>query len=349
MLERAWRAHLENASRLASPASRRRPEGRLKGVNHTHEPMRTLAGGYLSPESDAMLERLRSHGASAVAVVPYTYFTRGDLPTAFPVLRHPLKENDESTVRVIQTARRLGMAVMVKPQIQPVWPGDIAMRSEEAWDGFFRHYDRWIAHYAMLAELNGAELLCVGVELVQATRGREERWRRIVERLRGIFSGEIVYAANWGEELERLRFWDAFDYIGVDSYYPLSEKAQPSDLELAAGARRVRDLVRDVHTRYGKPVLFTEIGFSSTTSPWQEPWKDRRDRPNSLPDQSRALDAMLTAIDGAPWIAGAFLWKWPSGPAYGGPQDRSHSVAGKPAEHVMARWMRSAPSRLSAQ
>jgi hypothetical protein len=347
-LEREWREQLGSAARSAGNP-RRPTSGPLKGVNHTHEPLRTLEGGYLSPESDDMLERLRSHGASAVAVVPYTYFTRGDLPTALPVLRHPLKENDESAVRVIQTARRLGMSVMVKPQIQPVWPGDIAMRSEEAWRGFFGHYERWIAHYAMLAELNGAELLCVGVELVRATEGREEAWRGIVRRLRGIFSGGIVYAANWGEELERLRFWDAFDYIGVDSYYPLSEAAAPSDRELAAGARRVLARIRDVQRRHGKPVLFTELGFSSTASPWQQPWQDRRDRPNALTDQSRALGAMLAAIDGAPWVAGAFVWKWPSGPAYGGPEDRSHIVAGKPAEAVMARWMRSAPTRLSAQ
>jgi hypothetical protein len=192
----------------------------------------------------------------------------------------------------------------------------------------------------MLAELNGADILCVGVELVKATRGREDAWRRIAGRLRGIYSGPLVYAANWGSEFERLGFWDAFDFLGVDVYYPLTPEPEPDADALAAGARRVVERLRGVQQQYGKPLLVTEAGFASIPGAWREPWKDARDGPVDLEAQARSLEALLAALDGQPWVAGAWLWKWPSGPGYGGARDRSHVLAGKPAEEVMARWMR---------
>jgi hypothetical protein len=344
VLEPRWASHLASLAADGGGAwTPRQTKGAahpFRGANHTHEPLRTLTGGYLSPESDAMLERLASLGASAVAVVPYTYFTRGDLPTTLPILRSPLKENDESVVRVIQTAHRLGMTVMLKPQIQAVWPGDITMRSDASWGKFFVHYERWIRHYAMLAELNKVELLCVGVELVQATDGHEDAWRQMAGRLRRIYSGELVYAANWGEEFERLEFWDAFDYLGVNAYYPLSLELDPSDAELTAGARQVVDGLHRVQQRHGKPLLITELGSASVPAAWREPWKDSARGGADPKAQARTLEALLGALNGQHWIAGAFLWKWPSGPAYGGPWDRSHILAGKPAERVMAQWMK---------
>lgn len=344
-LEGEWAGHLDGlvAEHAATFARDRRnfprPEPPFRGANHTHETLMSIADGYLAVESDEMLRRLRGLGANAAAIVPYTYFTRGDLATALPVLRRPTKENDESIVHAALEAKRLGMTVMVKPHIQGVWPGNVEMRSSSEWAKFFDHYERWIRHYAMMAELNELEILCVGVELVKATVGREERWREMIGRLRKLYSGRLVYAANWGSELEQVSFWDALDYVGIDSYYPLTSAAEPTDAELLQGARDVVDRIRQVRKRYRKPVLFTELGFASTEAPWQEPWKDHGERPLNLEHQARALEAMLEALDGEAWVHGVFLWKWPSGPRFGGPHDKSFVLAGKPAERVIERWL----------
>ncbi len=346
-LEPAWRSHLDKlAARHAAQISRDRAtfprgEGVWLGANHTHETLISIDGGYLSEDSDAMLARLRALGANAVAVVPYTYLLRPDQPAPLPFLREAEKENDASVIHAALEARRLGMKILLKPHIQGVWPGAIAMRTEADWERFFHHYERWIRHYALLAEMHRIEALAVGVELVEATRGHEEVWRRLIARLRRIYSGQMVYAANWGEEFERLGFWDALDWIGIDSYYSLSDSAEASDAELLRGARAALERIRAVQERHGRPLVFTELGYVSTAAPWQEPWQDHRDRPLRLEHQARALRATLQALGEPGWWHGVLLWKWPSGSSYGGPGDGSHIFAGKPAEQVAGEWFRS--------
>ena len=108
------------------------------------------------------------------------------------------------------------MSTMLKPQIwvgSNSWPGDIKMKSQEEWDIFFDNYYRWVRHYAMLAEINELDSYCIGVEFAKATLAKEEAWRKLIKKLRGIYSGQLTYAANWGDEFENLTFWDELDFI----------------------------------------------------------------------------------------------------------------------------------------
>jgi hypothetical protein len=45
----------------------------------------------------------------------------------------------------------------------------------------------------------------------------------------------------------------------------------------------------------------------------------------------------MDALDPEDWVAGVFVWKWPSGGEPSGTADGSYSPKGKPAETVMAR------------
>ena len=55
--------------------------------------------------------------------------------------------------------------------------------------------------------------------------------------------------------------------------------------------------------------------------------------------QARCYDATLRALAQRPWIVGAFFWLWERSaePAF---RDASHTIPGKPAAYVMARWYR---------
>jgi hypothetical protein len=55
--------------------------------------------------------------------------------------------------------------------------------------------------------------------------------------------------------------------------------------------------------------------------------------------QARCYDATLRALAQRPWITGAFFWLWERSaePAF---RDPSHTLPGKPAAYVMARWYR---------
>ena len=144
-----------------------------------------------------------------------------------------------------------------------------------------------------------------------------------------MYPGPLVYAANAGEEFENLRFWDALDYIGLDNYNSL-----PDDLNASA----IVDKIEAVHRRYQRPVIFTEVGFSSLEAPHRQPW-DETPRRLSTEEQARCYEAVFQAFYRKPWFQGMYWWKVGSN-GYGGSQDGTHTPWGKPAMDVVSRWYR---------
>jgi hypothetical protein len=226
---------------------------------------------------------------------------------------------------------------MLKPQL---WgggfTGEIAFTDEPAFARWFALYRRWLLHYARLAELHRVEVLVIGTEL-EGVSGREADWRRLIADIRRIYSGRLTYAANWGLEFETLPFWDALDYLGVNMYYPLAapgETPGPDSPRLQALVGRFAALAAKHH----KPVLFTEVGYPSTTMAAAEPWKEDN-APLDLELQRRCYETILTAFSAQPWFAGLYWWKWPSH-GRGTPYDGSFSPIAKPAAEVVAHWYR---------
>ena len=158
------------------------------------------------------------------------------------------------------------------------WPGSIDMPSDAAWNRFFDRYADWMLHYTLMAERYDVEVLCIGTELVEATRNHEEEWRRLIERVRAVYGGAVVYAANWGDGAERLSFGDVLDAVGIDSYYPLTSDTSATGTALRAGAETVADRIQAVADRTGRPVLLTEMGFPNTEA-WTPPHEKREDKP----------------------------------------------------------------------
>jgi hypothetical protein len=135
-------------------------------------------------------------------------------------------------------------------------------------------------------------------------------------------------------------FWDAFDAIGLDCYYPLSEKDDPSDDELRVNAKRIAEKIGAVAKKYRQPVLVTEIGFCSTANPWKRPHEDGRRNAVNLETQRRCYKAMIQAFSerNHDWLAGVYWWKWPSTLEDGGPEDSQFTPNDKPAAQVVAKW-----------
>jgi hypothetical protein len=314
-LNPAWGRHLDSlvAAHPPSVAPSSLPDG-LYGANVAFAtgPAWGTPPGYGSPTGDAALSALRDLGATAAAIVPYTGMPAPDRPVALLPRRHPGDSQSDATVaHALRRAHTLGMDVMLKPQIsgEVEWPGAIDMPTDAAWDRFFAHYADWMLHYALMAERYDVEVLSVGTELVEATRHHEAEWRRLIERVRAVYDGAVVYAANWGDEAERLSFGDALDAVGVDSYYPLSAAPNATDDDLLAGAETVGDRLQDVADRTGRPVLLTEVGFPNTAAAWVQPHRKREDNPESPTDQARATRALATALSDTS-IRGAFWWRW---------------------------------------
>ncbi|MCB0565220.1 MAG: hypothetical protein KDD01_12665 [Phaeodactylibacter sp.] len=341
-LEARWHRHLSQPHPHPHPL----PLPYLKGFNFAHEGY-AIYNGYGSALATNSLRQLQGLGANAVAIVPYSYMRNAQAPTPLPFMSRAGSETDEGVIHDAFMARQLGIKTVLKPQIWlggGSWPGDVEMQDESSWQQFFDHYYRWMRHYALLAEMNDMDMLCIGVEFAKATLQREADWRNLIHKLRGIYSGPMTYSANWGKEFENLRFWDELDYIGLNCYYPLSQNETPSDEELSTAFHRVLHLAERVSRQYDKPLIFTEIGFTSTPTPWVTPHKDRDGSPYNGEAQERCYRIVMDNLqDETEWCKGILWWKYPTYLSHGGSGNTGFTPNGKPAEGVVKEWFGKLP------
>ena len=194
-------------------------------------------------------------------------------------------------------------------------------------------------------------LLVVGVELGGTTH-REEEWRSIIEGVRGLFTGPITYASlsstgappPHGEE-NRVLWWDAVDYIGVDAYYPLTRKNNPTveELKEAWDLRGHLSLLEDLASRFSKPIILTEFGYRSADGANKVPGAYQNEAPLDLQEQADAYQAAFEVLLGQPWLGGIFWWQWFADPRIGGESDGGFTPFGKPAEEILKRFYLEAP------
>ena len=254
-------------------------------------------------------------------------------------------ETDEGLAATARLARQFGIRTLLKPHLwvagwhDTVWTGQIKMKSPEDWKAWFDSYRKFILHYAALAEKHGMEALAVGTELQGTTLGHEKEWREVIRQVRQVYHGKLTYAANWDHEFEALEFWDTLDFAGVQAYFPLSERSDPTLEELMAGWEKPLALLERVAAKIGRPVAFTEIGYKSSDRASVEPWLwSTKDRTN-LEAQARCYEAMFRAAWGKPWFKGVFVWKWfPHFDTARSGTDNNFTPQGKPAERILSSW-----------
>lgn len=298
---------------VEKPIKTTSPEVHFHGFNFAHEGY-DIYNGYGSKLAKESLDTLSTLGINSIAIVPYTYMRDRTKPSFLPIMDHAGSETDESIIATHLQAKDKHLHTLLKPQIwvNNSWPGDIKMESENDWNSFFDYYYRWIRHYALIAEIYQMDLLCLGVELSEATKEHPEKWKTLLHKIRGIYSGKITYAANWGHEFEELAFATELDYIGINCYYPLSKKKQPNKAELTKGFKRIAQKIKQNSIKTGKPILFTEIGFRSIQAPWIQPHEAHKGQPISQKDQALCYEIALKELEKQPWCVGIFWWKWPS-------------------------------------
>lgn len=313
------------------------------GFTLAHEGYRVY-NGYGGIRTEQSLRRLQEIGVNAVAIVPYSYMRNPNKATRIDVEAFPGGENDQAVLFAHFAAQSLGQRTMLKPQVwlgSGSWPGDVRFDKEEDWQAFFQYYGDWIMHYALLAEMYGFDAFAIGTEFRYATLERPDDWRHLIRRIRQVYSGVLTYAANWGEECEKLTFWGDLDVIGVNSYYPLHKAETATDEELRVGAERIVEKIARISARNNdQPVWLTEVGFRSATSPWQQPHAEAHRRAAAPIDQARCYEALFAAAQGQPWLQGFFWWKWPSILSYDEDNGRGYMPLGKPSEQVVEKYYR---------
>lgn len=326
------------------PTAADRSLPQFRGVSFFHLEDDLGIRGYGTAAAAASLVAARRDGVQAVALrVPARQSSVHD-----PNIRHGVEpaggETDLALVRSIRDARRLGFEVMLKPHIMlehitdDEWRGTIYYEDPDERAGWWSDYRAFVLHCAVMAQREHVDVLCIGVELRRMVNECPAEWRRLIAEIRGVFSGELTYAANWYHEFREVSFWSELDYIGVQFFFPISEVADPTFEELRAGLQRPLADLRDLADFYGRPVLFTEVGYKSTPGATREPWVWPQDgAPTDTDLQARAYEAVLETFPRQPWFAGMFWWNWLTEPDPGAQFAHDFTPQGKEALEVLRR------------
>ena len=243
---------------------------------------------------------------------------------------------DASVVELVREAHRLGLKVFLFPIVDVEerkigeWRGTLKPPNLDEW---FRRYETFILHYARLAAKNRVDLYSVGSELI-AFEGMRSRWVGIIERVRRVYAGPLIYSANW-DHYKPVTFWDRLDYVGLTGYYQLAEKPHAPMETLIAAWKKVRSELMPWARTIGRPVVFTEIGYTSQVGAATHPWDYTRGDPVDVNEQYRCYRAVWEVWRHETNLGGIFWWNW-FGP--GGPKDTYYTPKGKPAEKVVHVW-----------
>jgi hypothetical protein len=278
-----------------------------------------------------LLAEIVALGATHVALVIPLYQTDG---ASHDIGLHTrLSPTLGLVAETIRAARRDGLEVTVFPIVRLLaprpgeWRGTLAPRDPGAW---FRRYGDVLGDLATLAGVTGASRLVIGSEL-SSLDGVLTRWQPVVARVRALFSGTLVYSANW-DHYRDARLFDLVDEEGITGYFNLREAKDPADdATLEAAWRRVRREIEAWHVGRPHDFLFTELGYRSRAGTTAAPWDEGTRGVPDLDEQRRAFAAFHRVWTGSLsfGFGGIYVWNWYG---WGGPETTGYTPRGKPAE-----------------
>ena len=260
-----------------------------------------------------------------------------------------IRYNDSIWIERIKSVKSQGYKVFVKPHIwlnqqtEGKWRSDIFPTNETNWDLWKESYRHFILRYARIAEAGNAEMYCVGTELTRLSLEKPSYWKKLIQEVRQVYSGKLIYAANWYEEYDNISFWEDLDYIGIQAYFPLSKKENPTIQEIAKGWEKHISAIENIQKKYNRKIIFTELGYKSTAdsaiSPWE--WLDymsEEDEAISLETQANCYQAFFDTVWKKDWFVGLYLWQMRIDFEKGrGKNDLDFTPQGKPAMEIIAK------------
>lgn len=265
-----------------------------------------------SKASDATLENLKQKGINSIAIMVVWLQDTVDSKEIYSDIKDT--PTDEALAHVINKAHFLGLKVMLKPHVDVKdgsWRGLINPNPE-----WFKSYRDFIIKYANLSQQYNVELYCIGTELSNVTGVEtwDNKWLELIDEIKKIYKGPLTYGANWDEYLG-VSFWEKLDFIGIDAYFPLTDKNNPSKEELIIAWQGHADKIENwlKNRKLNMPVIFSEIGYSSCDGTNKQPFFDFK---SSSPDkkdedeQVDCLDAMATVLKDRPWFRGMYWWQY---------------------------------------
>lgn len=255
-------------------------------------------------------------------------------------------------LEIIETVKRFhekGIKVCLKPMINcsdGVWralinfPDNAMMGEDRYWKQWFEFYQAFLEHYAQIAEYTGCEMFCLGCEML-GTERKEAYWRETIAKVRALYNGKLVYNTNHGKE-DVAQWYDAIDYLGTSAYFPVESAPGASLEEMKKEWEKVTEKLGQFCKKYGKKLIFMEIGCRSALGCAQMPWDFvHKEFPYSEEEQANFYESALSVMSKQDWFAGFFWWDW-STTIYKtreeASKDLGFNIHLKKAEDVIKKW-----------
>lgn len=288
----------------------------------------------------AQILPVQAIGANWVTLMPFGYL--GSLQDSSVHYDTPWQWKGETTQGITKTIplfNKKGIKVMLKPQLWVrggKYTGKIEPKTAQEWERLKTSYRSFILHFAAIAQNHSLPLFCIGTELSSMVQKDPDYWRALIRAVRERFKGELVYAENW-DQYQKVPFWDALDYIGVNAYFPLKGDEAVTLKSIQERWQKDSDKMAYLSKKTQRPILFTEMGYRSIPDPLSRPW-DYRSSPKAYDPkmQAMALEALFKQFISKQWWKGGFVWKWfPDHQNVGGENHTGFSPQNKLAQDVL--------------
>ena len=283
--------------------------------------------GYGSPAFERGLDEAVRLGATWISLT--TFGRAWDLQATGvdKTFELPFAENQRGLRKAVKQAHARGLKVLLVPHLwveSGGWRGEIDPATDEGWRRFAEGYRAYVLTWARFAASARVDMLAAGVELRSwLTTTHAPSFFPILRDIRAAYPGLLTYAANW-DDVEQTVILGEIDVIGVNAFYPLTEKANASDAELVSGGLEVAKKVKALAELWQKPVMFNEFGYTARPDPALRPWEwpDKMSGVNvDARAQAAAYRGLLAGMLRAPELVGAFVWR-----LYADPDDLSQEA-----------------------
>lgn len=307
-------------------------EPKIKGLSFVAPP---------EPFQSNPMHDITTIGSNWIAVIPYGFSEKGKPEVFYNQSKWQWwGETEAGVLETIRLAKVEGLKVLLKPQvyIHHGWVGEVEFQSEAAWHQWENSYRNFICYYARIAEDEKLPMLCIATEFDRVAKKREAFFRSLIREIRSLYSGKLVYSANW-DQYQNIPFWNALDFIGISAYFPLRDEASPRVTDLISDWEPHRKMLAAFSAQKDMPILFTEFGYLSVEGCAGKTWDLERCLGDLLVNQNaqaNALEALFCSFWHHAWWAGGFLWKWyPEGQGHEGFPEKDYTPQGKMAMNVL--------------